>query len=281
MGLENRSHLHPAVSSGRFDLQSFSIWILYPILGVWASLLLLFLIQRIRRRRCTRRGGLFHAPVPFLSRKERPMDSESFPEKPPLRTSSDYHDDDPGSGDADQLTKATSDSSSDSRGACTLPPACGILKPLSDSILLPSSGYVAALKGQRSMGEIMHPARFQAQGPSAGRWHVPSEPQEKITVLYSERTSFSCQKVTPPGTQGGRHDSLSESVNNGPNEEGLGEPMASPAALFGQGRPGTATDETGLSSSQPVQIRSQTQQVLRGVDAEGARTWKRLIIEYH
>lgn len=209
------------------------------------------------------------------------MDSESLPEKSPLRMSSDYHDDDPGSGEVNQLIKATSDSTSDSRGACTLPPACGILKPLSDSILLPSSGYVAALKSRRGMGETVHPAPFQAQGPSAGRWHVPSEPQETITVLYSERTPFSCQTVTPPRTQGGRRDYLPQSVNDGPNEEGLGEPMASPAALFGQGRPGTATDETGSSSSQPVQRRSQTQQVLRGVDAEGARTWKRLIIEYH
>ncbi|KAG2415231.1 hypothetical protein HFD88_006422 [Aspergillus terreus] len=256
------------------DLEIYLFGITFPIACV---LCIAILVQRIRRRV---RGGRFtptaapkrqmHPNPPNYGGKER-ADLAVVGRGP----STDAH---PPSSPRDGLP--------------SLPSACDILQPLSQLTPLPSSGYLAAVLGRERRARATTTTTTTAA--AAGAAAAPACLAATGDVLGSVDPPPHANGV--PGRGEGRGGGGARSIElawsdrtlrpSGSSDEScaaLDDPQSSafsPTGWRPDDLPELAGGVSGAGEPQPVQKRSQTVQNLYGVDEEGARAWRRVMMEY-
>ncbi|OJJ35182.1 hypothetical protein ASPWEDRAFT_497760 [Aspergillus wentii DTO 134E9] len=207
--------------------------LLYPAFCITCVLVFFYRIKR-QRREWYRPPG-------------RQMDSKSLP---------------PGksSGKQPAATAGQHMSTSGNVTASPFPSACDVLRPLSQTTSLPSSGHVAATV----LGQKNHD---QAQ---------PPRPTGTLPAAHSHSLS---NQSSSTGSEATRRPSDS---SEGSGDESRQHPVSLSAAasqpIEESQRPAPGTPD---SNRRPVQKNNETTQNLYDVDTDGVRTWKRLIVEYN
>ncbi|KAL2855826.1 hypothetical protein BJY01DRAFT_243014 [Aspergillus pseudoustus] len=147
----------------------------------------------------------------------------------------------------------------------SFPSACDILQPLSHSSSLPPSGYLAALLGQERINRVEQ--TFE-------------QVNRDIRPSSSPRPSSDDSSSVASPTDRSRRSRPSR-IERSPTQADHSSQATSPP--IGRGAEG---DDHGLPSSpgpgepESIQKRSQHVHLLRDVDEEGPRTWRRWVIEY-
>ncbi|KAL5364054.1 hypothetical protein BJX96DRAFT_128565 [Aspergillus floccosus] len=251
------------------DIEIYLFGITFPIACV---LCIAILVQRIRRRA---RGGRFTPAAP-----KRQMDPN-----PPNYGGKERADLMVG---RDPSRDTHPPSSRD--GLPPLPSACDILQPLSHLTPLPSSGYLAAVLGRERRARATTttttaaaaPACLAATGDVLGPVdpppHANGVPGRGGGGARSIEPAWSDQTLTLSGPASPQRSGLSDE-----SCAELDDPQSIPFSPTGWRRddlPELGVGVSGAGEPQPVQKRSQTVQHLYGVDEEGARAWRRLMMEY-
>ncbi|GIK04587.1 hypothetical protein Aspvir_008670 [Aspergillus viridinutans] len=232
-------------------LQAYSLGTTYPALLV---ICIVGLVRLIRRRQ----QGQYALPM-------SEMDSQSPRQKK-------Y--------DCEEQTKerqqTTLSSEALSRRTYPLPSACDILQPLSHLAPLPSSGYLASILGcQPSRSQLASEEDGQLQQPSA---LAGSEARAVSEGNVSDRDEY--RPATSDKNAGlvGSFASACSKIEN--EDQRQDEASTVPAAWSVETHRQEIYELPGSEELHPTQRGNQTVHFPQVVDAEGTRSWKRLIVEY-
>lgn len=178
-------------------------------------------------------------------------------------------------------------------------PACEILQPLSQLVPVPASGRVAAaVTGGETTDlgldlDLSLPTAAtdactgaaEQDDPSSSRTHIPGpepkhtyEPQAIKHTRHQEENSSNAHPHPhlPIHPLNATH----TPILAGPGPSAPDVAVRSPAVASSLGQHYPSIQST-LSNTEPhIQKRSETVQMCRDVDAEGVRSWRRLIVEY-
>ncbi|GFF30208.1 hypothetical protein IFM46972_02855 [Aspergillus udagawae] len=182
--------------------------------------------------------------------------------------------------DCEQQTKerqqSTVSSEALSHRTYALPSACDILQPLSHLAPLPSSGYLASiLLCQSSRSKLASEEDGQLQQSSA---LAGSESTAVSEGNVSNRDE--CRPATSDKNAGlvGSFASASSKIEI--EDQRRDEASTVPAAWSVETDRQEVYELPGSEELHPTQRRNQTVQFPQVVDAEGTRSWKRVIVEY-
>ncbi|KAL3452274.1 hypothetical protein BJX65DRAFT_176599 [Aspergillus insuetus] len=147
----------------------------------------------------------------------------------------------------------------------SLPSACDILQPLSQSSSLPPSGYLAAVLGQERRNRLEKAYEEEKRNVRPSISPLPSPDDSSSLASPSDRSHGN-----PPS---GFESSPTQADHS---SQATSPPIERGAEKEDQGHPSSP----GLRETQSVQKRSQQVHILHDVDDEGVRTWRRWVIEY-
>ncbi|KAL4895898.1 hypothetical protein BDV59DRAFT_199872 [Aspergillus ambiguus] len=260
------------------ELEIYLFGITFPIAFI---LCILILVQRIRRRVW---GGRFAAaPAAAAAAPKRQMDPHPSNDGGKERADGVGHDPSREGRQAPYSREVTA----------ALPSACDILQPLSHFTALPSSGYLAAVLGRERRARAGATNTTTAQaclaegeevlGPSSSAADPP--PHANPTPApggcgggtRSIEHAWSDLTAAAPPTSSSRSGSSDESFAELEDPQSL---VFSPTGWRQDDLPELALGVSQAGEPQPVQKRSHTVQQLYGVDSEGARMWRRAMLEY-
>ncbi|EAW07521.1 uncharacterized protein ACLA_022350 [Aspergillus clavatus NRRL 1] len=161
---------------------------------------------------------------------------------------------------AQEMKLQTSRSGSSPR-AVPFPTACDILQPLSHLTPLPPSGYLASMLGG---------------GLSVAQ--VGTSENESTVMSDCKDIHRDDDRPTTSDTNDSRVDSFAESQ---PQQHQQHEAAAVPATWSTENHEQEVFELPGSDEPPSIQRRNQTVHFPQVVDPDGARSWKRLIVEYN
>ncbi|KAF7125553.1 hypothetical protein CNMCM5793_001813 [Aspergillus hiratsukae] len=233
-------------------LQSHSFGVVYPALSV---ICIVGLARLIRRRRQGQYVLHTSEMDPETPRQEKYDCEQQTHERPPSTLSSEVP----------------------SQRTFPLPSACDILQPLSHLAPLPSSGYLASiLRCQPSRSKLASEEDGQLQESSAlagSKFRAVSE--GSVSDCDESRPASSDEKA---GLAGPFASTGSKTENEDQHRD---EASTVPAAWSAGSHRQEVYELPGSEELQSAQRRKQTVVFPQVVDAEGTRSWKRVIVEYN
>lgn len=158
------------------------------------------------------------------------------------------------------LEEQTSDLS---RVALPLPSACDILQPLSHLTPLPPSGHLVSMLG-------CEPVRIKVASEDPGvmsDWNISHRDNNRPATSDTDDSH-----VGP---------FVASQFQGGLAEQQQIEPPAVPATCSTENHGGEVFELPGSDEPPTIQRRNQTVQFPQVADADGTRSWKRLIMEYN
>ncbi|RLL96616.1 hypothetical protein CFD26_105529 [Aspergillus turcosus] len=231
------------------DLQAHSFGVVYPVLSV---ICLVGLARLIRRRR----QGQYLLPTsemdPESPRQEKyDCEQQTQEERPP----------------------STLSSEAPSQRTFPLPSACDILQPLSHLAPLPTSGYLASILGRQPSRSKLTSEEDGQLPPGAG-----SEPR----AVYEGNVS-DCDESCPASSDknaglAGPFASTGSKTEN--EDQHRDEASTVPVAWSAGPHRQEVYELPGSEELHPTQRRKQTVHFPQVADAEGTRSWRRVIVEY-
>jgi hypothetical protein len=147
----------------------------------------------------------------------------------------------------------------------SLPSACDILQPLSQSSSLPPSGYLAAVLDQERRNRLEQAYEEEKRNVRPSSSPLPSPDDSSSLASPTDRS----------------HGNPPSGIESSPTQADNFSQATSPPIERGAEREDQAHPSSPeLRETQSVQKRSQQIHVLHDVDDEGVRTWRRWVIEY-
>ncbi|PKX94053.1 uncharacterized protein P174DRAFT_503850 [Aspergillus novofumigatus IBT 16806] len=232
-------------------LQAHSLGIVYPALLVICIVGLARLIRRRRQGQC----GLPMSEMDSRSLRQEKYDCEQ---------------------QTKELQQSTPSSNAPSHRSFPLPSACDILQPLSQLAPLPSSGYLASILGcQPSRSRLASEEDGQLQQSSA---LAGSESRAVSQGNVSDRDEYCPATSDRNAGLVGSFTSACSKIEN--EDQRRDEASTVPAARSVESHRQEVYELAGSEELHPPERRNQTVHFPQVVDAEGTRSWRRVIVEY-
>ncbi|KAK9556470.1 hypothetical protein V6Z96_003009 [Aspergillus fumigatus] len=231
-------------------LQAHSIGIIYPALLMTCIVGLARLIRRRRQGQC----GLPMSKMDTHFTRQEKYDREQ---------------------QTKELQQSTLSSDAPSHRSFPLPSACDILQPLSQLAPLPSSGYLASILG-------CQPSRGKLASEEDGQLQQPSALAESEFRVVSERNVSDRDEHCPATSDrnAGMVDSFASACPRKESEDQHRNDVSVPAAWSVETHRQEVYELPGSKELHPPQRRNQTVHFPQVVDAEGTRSWRRVMVEY-